>query len=185
MAELPQISPNNPNVSFNGPIPGASLTTEKGNRPWENPPKESDLDTVILTYIRRLKNPETVQPILDAVRYGTSITTIVESVIEAAVMEGQHTIDVGILAAPVIVEFLKQASEVANIDYKLSHNDIEKAKKVKTIDSRLLEQVLMEMEENKGTPAEEDIEIAVEETKIANKGLMSKKMDNKGDLNGI
>ena len=100
-------------------------------------------------------------------------------------MEGQHTIDVGILAAPVIVEFLKQASEVANIDYKLSHNDIEKAKKVKTIDSRLLEQVLMEMEENKGTPTEEDIEIAVEETKIANKGLMSKKMDNKGDLNGI
>ena len=54
-------------------------------------------------------------PILDAVRYGTSITTIVESVIETAVMEGEHTIDIGILAAPVLVEYLKQACEVSDI----------------------------------------------------------------------
>ena len=53
----------NPNAQFNGPIPGASLTTEVGNRPWENPPKESDLDTVINNYLRRLQNKELVMPI--------------------------------------------------------------------------------------------------------------------------
>ena len=36
----------NPEANFTGPIPGASLTTEVGNRPWENPPKESSLDKI-------------------------------------------------------------------------------------------------------------------------------------------
>ena len=53
MAELPI---QNPNANFAGPIPGASLTTEVGNRPWENPPKESSLDVVINNYLRRLQN---------------------------------------------------------------------------------------------------------------------------------
>ena len=101
MAEL--IQNPNPNVLFEGPIPGSSLTTEQGNRPWENPPKESSLDVVINNYLTRLKNEDIIMPFLDSIRYGTSITTLVETVIETAVMEGEHTIDVGILASPVIV----------------------------------------------------------------------------------
>jgi hypothetical protein len=87
--------------------------------------------SVIVNYLSRLQNPNIVFPILDAIKYGTSITTIVESVIETAVMEGEHTIDVGILASPIIVEYLKQASEVADIDYKLSAQDIRKQKNLK------------------------------------------------------
>jgi hypothetical protein len=173
MEELPTL---NPNADFTGPIPGASLTTEVGNRPWENPPKETDLDVVIVNYLSRLQNPNIIFPILDAIKYGTSITTIVESVIQTAVMEGEHTIDIGILASPIIVEYLKQASEVADIDYKLSAQDIQEAKEPKKIDSRLLNEVLKEMEEQKESPMVEELESSAQEIKTSSKkGLMAKR----------
>jgi hypothetical protein len=158
----------NPNALFTGPIPGASLTTERGNRPWENPPKESDLDKVINTYIRRLQSPEIIRPIMDAIRYGTSITTIVESVIETAVMEGEHSLDIGILASPVIVEYLKQMAEAGQIDYKLTADDVRADKKVEKIDGRLLEKVLSELDE----PSIKEESIKEPDEK---KGLMSKR----------
>jgi|TARA_R110002126_G_scaffold226527_2_gene371185 hypothetical protein len=181
MEELPTQSPN---ANFAGPIPGASLTTEVGNRPWENPPKESSLDKIITNYIRRLRSREIVEPILDAIRYGTSITTIVESVIETAVMEGEHTIDTGILASPVIVEYLKQACELSNIDYKLSAEDVKKQSEKKKISSMLVEEVLKEMEQEEDSPISDVIETSAEEIKESNKGLMARK-NNKDDKDGI
>ena len=68
MQETPTL---NPNASFAGPVPGSSLTTEVGNRPWENPPKETDLDIVINKYLKRLQSRDIVEPILDAIRFGT------------------------------------------------------------------------------------------------------------------
>jgi len=180
MEELPI---QNPNASFAGPIPGASLTTEVGNRPWENAPKESSLDVVINNYLRRLQNEEIVMPLLDAVRYGTSISTLVEAVIETAVMEGEHTIDIGVLASPVIVEYLKGAAEVSKIDYKISDIDVRSAREPKKIDSRLLEEVLDEMEKGEDSPITENIETSAKEIKSSSKGLMARK--NKDDKDGI
>ena len=34
--------------SLNAPIPGMSLTTEPGNRPWENPPQIVTIDDALL-----------------------------------------------------------------------------------------------------------------------------------------
>ena len=175
----------NPNAQFNGPIPGASLTTEVGNRPWENPPKESDLDTVINNYLRRLQNKELVMPILDAIKYGASITTLVESIIETAVMEGEHTVDIGVLASSVIVEYLKGAADVSKIEYKLTDTDVRESGKTKTINSRLLEEVLKEMEQEKDSPIDEQLEESAKEVKESSKGLMSKKVEEKDIDNGI
>ena len=181
MQETPTL---NPNASFAGPVPGSSLTTEVGNRPWENPPKETDLDIVINKYLKRLQSRDIVEPILDAIRFGTSITTIVESVIETAVMEGEHSIDVGILASPVIVEYLRQAADISNINYNLSDAAIKNKKEAPKIDNRLLEEVLKEIEKEESSPITEDIEESAEEIKTASKGLMSKK-NNKDDKDGI
>lgn len=173
----------NPNVIFAGPVPGASLTTETGNRPWENPPKETDLDIVINKYLKRLQSRDIVEPILDAIRFGTSITTLVESVIETAVMEGEHSIDIGILASPVIVEYLRQASSAANIDYNLSDASIRSKTEEKTIDNRLLEEVLQEMKEEGDSPLTQTIQESAKEIKTSSKGLMARK--NKDTEDGI
>ena len=181
MQETPTL---NPNASFAGPVPGSSLTTEVGNRPWENPPKETDLDIVINKYLKRLQSRDIVEPILDAIRFGTSITTIVESVIETAVMEGEHTIDVGIIASSVLVEYLKQACEISNINYKLSSEDVKKQTETKKISSMLVEEVLKEIKQEEDSPISDVIESSAEEIKESNKGLMSRK-NNKDDSDGI
>jgi len=131
-----------------------------------------------------LQNEEIVMPLLDAIKYGTSITTIVEAVIETAVMEGEHTIDIGVLASPVIVEYLKQAAEVAKIDYKLSDISVRKDREPKKIDNRLLEEVLKEIEQEKDSLITEDIEESAKEIKANRKGLMARK-NNKDDSDGI
>ena len=130
-----------------------------------------------------MQSREIVEPILDAIRFGTSITTLVESVIETAVMEGEHSIDVGILASPVIVEYLRQAASVANIDYNLSDAAIKNNQKETKIDNRLLEEVLKEMEEEEESPVAQDIEESAKEIKKSSKGLMARA--NKDTEDGI
>jgi|TARA_R110000803_G_scaffold115315_1_gene183775 hypothetical protein len=174
----------NPEPSFQAPIPGASLTTELGNRPWENPPKETSVDKVINNYLNRMQNEELVMPLLDAIKNGASITTIAESIIETAVMEGEHTIDVGVLASSIIVEYLRGAAEVANIDYKLSNMDIATSNKPKQINKRLLEEVLEEMDKKSDSPVDEEITQSAKEIKVSSKGLMSKKIDIEDDIDG-
>ena len=56
------------------------------------------------------------------------------------------------------------------------------ARKPKAIDNRLLEEVLREMEDEKDSPIQEELETSAEEIKSESKGLMSrkpKKEDNK------
>ena len=120
-----------------------------------------------------MQSPEIIRPLVDAIRYGTSITTLVESVIETAVMEGEHSLDVGILASPVIVEYLKQIAETSKLDYKLTDADVRAAKKQKTIDSRLLEEVLKELDKPKAI--DDTIEESVETVETEAKGLMSRR----------
>ena len=98
-------------------------------------------------------------------------------------MEGEHTIDIGVLASPVIVEYLKGAAEVSKIDYKISDIDVKSAREPKKIDSRLLEEVLDEMEKGEDSPITEDIETSAKEIKSSSKGLMARK--NKDDKDGI
>jgi len=99
-------------------------------------------------------------------------------------MEGEHTIDIGVLASPVIVEYLKQAAEVAKIDYKLSDISVRKDREPKKIDNRLLEEVLKEIEQEKDSLITEDIEESAKEIKANRKGLMARK-NNKDDSDGI
>ena len=98
-------------------------------------------------------------------------------------MEGEHSIDVGILASPVIVEYLRQASSAANIDYNLSDASIRSKTEEKTIDNRLLEEVLQEMKDEGDSPLTQTIQESAKEIKTSSKGLMARK--NKDTEDGI
>ena len=75
---------------------------------------------------------------------------------------------------------------MSKIDYKISDQQIKKEKTPKRIDSRMLEEVLKEMEKQEDTSdISENIETSAQDIKISNKGLMSKKIDKKGDGYGI
>jgi len=111
-------SPDNP--LLDGPIPGQSLTTEPGNRPWENPPKLNTVEEAIDFYMKRLSDPEMMNRMLDILEEtDLPITVLVEVMTMGGVMQGLHTVDISVLVSPVLVEFIKGAADKAEIEYTL------------------------------------------------------------------
>jgi len=111
-------SPDNP--LLDGPIPGQSLTTEPGNRPWENPPKMATAEEAIDFYLKRLSDPEMMNRMLDILEEtDLPVTVLVEVLTMGGVMQGLHSVDISVIISPVLVEFIKGAADKAGIDYDL------------------------------------------------------------------
>ena len=106
--------------NFDGPIAGMGLTHELGARPWQSPPEGNDLNDAVDFYIPRLGDPEYVGQVLDIIDSGVPLTSIAESMILVGNMEGKHSIDVGVLVQPVIVEFLKGIADITETKYTMS-----------------------------------------------------------------
>tara|TARA_B100000073_G_scaffold129026_1_gene105653 strand:- start:199 stop:720 length:522 start_codon:yes stop_codon:yes gene_type:complete len=106
-----------PAPSFDRPIPGMSLTAELGNRPWQQPPQYSTVEEALQWYIPRLINPTLLEQLLDVMESGIPLTTIANSMQTGGVMEGKHSLDVGILIMPVLVETMAYLAEEAEIEY--------------------------------------------------------------------
>ena len=85
------------------PIPGQSFTSELGNRPWEKPPQYVTVEDAIDFYMQRINEDDFKQPLLDVIELGMPLTSIANALQISSVMEGKHTIDIGILVLPVIV----------------------------------------------------------------------------------
>jgi hypothetical protein len=112
MAELPT-------PTFDYPIPGQGMTAEVGSRPWQNPPQYTTVEQALEFYIPRLVSDEIYDSLLDSMELGIPLTTMADSMQSTAVMQGLHTIDVGILAMPVLIEMLAFIGDDAGVDYVL------------------------------------------------------------------
>ena len=108
--------------SFDRPIPGMSLTAELGNRPWQQPPQYSTVEEALQWYIPRLTNPELLDQLLDVMETGIPLTTIADAMQTGGVMEGKHSLDVGILLLPVLIETMAYLAEEAGIEYDEGSN---------------------------------------------------------------
>ena len=106
--------------SFDRPTPGMSLTAELGNRPWQQPPQYSTVEEALQWYIPRLINPEMLDQLLDVMESGIPLTTIADAMQTGGVMEGKHSLDVGILMLPVLIETMAYLE--AGIEYETGSN---------------------------------------------------------------
>jgi hypothetical protein len=112
MAELPE-------GAFDGPIPGMGLTAEVGGRPWQQPPRFTTVEETLSFYIPRITSDEMYEEMLDLMELGIPVTTIADTIQTGGVMEGMHSLDVGVLVTPVIIEMLVYMAEDAGIEYEL------------------------------------------------------------------
>ena len=104
-------------TSFDAPIAGQSLTSEVGSRPWQQPPQFAQVEEVLDDYTAKLLNPEFAPQLLGVIEMGVPLTTIANSMQIGGVMQGLHTIDVGILVLPVLIEMMGLMAEQAGIEY--------------------------------------------------------------------
>lgn len=114
---------------LDAPIPGMSMTHELGARPWQNPPQYNTIEEALDYYIPRLQSDEVSEQLLDVMEMGIPVTVIANTMQLAGVMEGKHTIDVGMLVLPVLVELIMLIGDTAKIKY---NSGLEKDKRVRS-----------------------------------------------------
>ena len=108
---------------MDGPIPGQSLTTEIGARPWQQPAKFSTVEDTLEHYATKITDPKINDSLLDALEMGTPVASIAEIVVQSGAMEGIHTIDVSILVLPVIMELIAYVADEAEIEYSMDGSE--------------------------------------------------------------
>ena len=108
-----------PAPELDGPIPGMSLTHELGARPWQNPPKFNTVEQAAAFYIPRITEERQAGQILDLLEMGVPVDTLVDTVQLGGVMEGLHSVDVGMLVAPVLAEAIHQMANSVDVEHEL------------------------------------------------------------------
>ena len=58
-------------------------------------------------------------PMVDVMEQGTTVVAVAEMIQSSGVMQGLHSVDVGLIIAPVIVELLITQADLAEIEYKV------------------------------------------------------------------
>ena len=170
---------------FEGPIPGQSLTGRPKNYPWERPPEITDPEVATQMHLIRLSDPDRMGTLLDALEFGVSdLYTIVKGIMRSAVANGIHTVDVGMIAAPVVHEFVKQTADAAGIEYDdglNTENEKEQRRRMRASlkAQKKLEKMDIEPPEMTEAPVTEEMpvneeEMPLEEEAPKRRGLMAR-----------
>ena len=88
-----------------------------GSRPWQNPPSIAKADEAVEYYTEKLTDPKMAGELIVLMEEEIPLTVITNSIILSAVMEGVHTIDVGMLVSPYLMELMELVAEQADIKY--------------------------------------------------------------------
>jgi|TARA_R110000868_G_scaffold87059_5_gene243732 hypothetical protein len=164
-------------LPFDAPIAGMSLTAEPGNRPWQQPPQHDTVEQAIEYYLPKLSDEEFYEQLLNVMEMGIPITTIANGIQLNGVMTGIHTIDVGILIMPVLVETMAYMADEAGVDYDLGTEN--------RVDSDLVSEsqlslVMKKIKDKQGIesemPVQEEMAPEPVEEPVESGGLMSRRM---------
>jgi hypothetical protein len=164
MVDIKQDSPEAP---LNAPIPGQSLTAPLGDRPWQKPARYSNPDEALAFYVERITKPKRANELLDILENGVAVDTLVDILQQGGVMEGIHSLDVGIIIAPALTEVISNMAEASEVEYtKMSISEDEKVANSGEIAFALKEE-----------PQEKIVEMDVEEEveQEEPKGLMARR----------
>ena len=165
MADLPE-------ALIDAPIAGQSLTSEVGGWPWEQPPQYSTVEEALEFYLPRLTEPTLQNDLMNVIEMGLPLTTIANALQQGAVMQGTHSLDVGILVMPVIMEMLAYLATERGIEFNMGTN-VEVDDGPSAVAVKLALKKLKDKEGEPEEKPEEEPENVVEEP-IG--GLMSRRM---------
>ena len=122
--------------NFEAPIPGQSLTGEPRQYPWESPPQIDKPEDAFDFYVNNMKRQEVMDDIFIALDEGFPLNILVKSLLTTGVMEGIHSIDVSIIIAPGIHDYIHGAAIAEGI--KVKERPITKDEQMKEKEKRVL-----------------------------------------------
>ena len=161
---------NTTSALLGAPVPGEALTAEMGAYPWQRPPELSTVDETISFYSNKIAEDKASAGFVALMDSGISIKTLVDTMVDASVMYGFHTIDVGALVSPVLVEMFMYLAEVSDITYTTG---LEEDDRNPVVEKAMAYKVMKEFSEKV-----KDVEAPKEKidmpTEVPAKGLMAR-----------
>ena len=162
---------------FEAPIAGMSMTHEVGARPWQTPPQYSSVEEALQYYIPRMEDDAFTDNLLNVIEMGMPLTTLANTIQLAGVMENRHTVDVGILIIPVLIEMMQLVAEAEGIEYVTG---MEKDNDATTKDSAIAAALASLKDDLSSEPTEENDEMLEDEvtndTESMPSGLMARRV---------
>lgn len=166
--------------SFDAPIGGQGMVAEMGSMPWQQPAKYNTIDEALEFYSSRLLEPQFQDQLLDVMELGTPLAALSNSIQLGGVMQGLHTLDVGILIQPVILEMLAFVGDKNGVKYDMGLRDPD-IDPDKFPDSKIALAVkrarknMKEDDEVEQGEEEENVEAVAEDVVDSVKGLMARR----------
>ena len=134
---------------FDGPIPGASLTTELGAEPHEKPPVYTDPDEAYEFLMNKVQSPEAFKRIMISAKLDIPVELTVRAIVFSGWALGQYTHDVMLLIfGPVFDGVLDLLEE----------NDIPHIALAERAEDDTLEEAMQELEKYKKFKSGEDVD---------------------------
>jgi hypothetical protein len=103
---------------FNAPIPGESLTREPKNAAYERPPELTDPEDALIYHIDILTDERRMGGVVLLLENGLDVRTVTEGMLRKAVYDGIHTVDVSMLIAPAVHEYIKTTADMIGLEYE-------------------------------------------------------------------
>ena len=161
-------------IPLEAPIAGMSMTHEVGARPWQTPPQQATVQEAIAHYIERMQDDSITEQIVNILQSDVPVTTLANTIQLAGVMEGRHSIDVGVLILPVIMEMIMLIADAEGIKYETG---MERDKEAEVKDSRIMAGMARARKELADDIPEKNEEILEVQEELAEmpKGLMGRR----------
>ena len=161
-------------IPLEAPIAGMSMTHELGARPWQTPPKQTTVQEVIAHYIERMQDDSLTEQIVNILQSDVTVTALANTIQLAGVMEGRHSVDVGVLVIPVLMEMIMLIADAEGIKYDTG---MERDKEAEVKDSRILAGITKARKELADNIPEQSAEVLDVQEELAEmpKGLMGRR----------
>ena len=136
---------------FQAPIPGQSLTDEPKNSPWESPPDINTVEEATEYYIKKLSKPDVLDDVALVFQLGGTLRNVSETLATMGTMQGVHSVDVQMLVAPVVAEYLRMAMLTYGIEVQddlVSDEELSLAKENARMDTLIAAAIEQSIKEN-------------------------------------
>ena len=161
------------NPIVDAPIPGQSMTAPLGDRPWQRPARFVKPDETLAFYIERITTPSAANKMFDILEMGVPIASLVDTMQLGGVMEGLHTVDVGVIISPALAEAIEGMAKAAEVEYSVTGTDASNQRPDDTQISLALSSLAKEKVEESGIIEEVQDEQPMETEEP--KGLMARR----------
>ena len=107
---------NRQEPSFDLPVPGMGMTHEVGARPWQQPAQYTKVDDVAQYYIGKMSDDAFADNVINLLETKMPVTMIANAMQTTNMMNGVHSLDVGMLSLPIIMAMIMFIADSAEIE---------------------------------------------------------------------